>query len=432
MVAQIKTVAELESLLKAPDQLAEYIGQVAVESMGAHMTDTIKAVVDKVAAEQQRKAAVAALSSRSGIHAQAEAVATKAWKAGVGAELARKAYGSDNGGYARFGEYLTDLYAVKAGRGVPERLAKAAFAEGAGTSGGFLVPPEFSSDLKALAIEGAQFRPKATVMPMTSMELRMPYVRDTSHSSSVFGGITANWAPEAGTLVESEATFADVLLRARKLTGYTVASNEILADGAIGLEAFIRQRFPQAITWFEEQAFWNGQGGGEPLGLLNSTALISVTRQQSGHIVFEDLVAMDSQMLPMSQNNYCWFAHPKCKQDLYTMALSVGTGGSAVFLNVFNGGATVAPAATIFGRPLIFTEHLSALGTAGDIVAVDLSYYLIADRQDLAMEASPHVKFTSDQTVWRFIERLDGRPWLDSALTLHDGSFQVSPFVQLQ
>lgn len=433
MVEQIKTVAELEALLKAPDQLHEYIAQVAVASMGESMGDTIKAVVAKVAGESQRKAAIAALPTRSGL-VQASEVAQKAWtnwKGAIDAPVARKAYGSETGDYANVREYLIDLNNVRHQKGVSARLAKAAFAEGSGAAGGFLVPPEFSATLRALALEAAQIRPRATVLPMSSMELRMPYVRDTSHATNVFGGVQAYWAPEAGTLTESEATFAEILLRAHKLTGYTVASNEILADGAIGLEAFIGQRFPQAIKWFEEKAFWTGTGTGEPQGILNAAALIAVARTQANHIVFEDLVNMDSQILPASADSVVWFAHPKCKQDLYTMALSVGTGGSAIFLNAFNGGATVGPPASIFGRPLVFSEHLSTLGTKGDIVAADLSYYLIGDRQDLAMEASTHVKFTSDQTVWRFIERLDGHPWIDSALTLQDGAFTVSPFVTL-
>ena len=45
------------------------------------------------------------------------------------------------------------------------------------------------------------------------------------------------------------------------------------------------------------------------------------------------------------------------------------------------------------------------------------------------MEASPHVKFVNDQTVFRGIQRLDGQPWLDSALTLSDGTTTVSPFI---
>lgn len=436
MVAQIRTVDELEALQKDPVQYASYLTEVIAEKMPGAIESQVESVV-------KRHLAKASLPSMSDL-SETRAVAREAvgdfvkgfrthdsWKKWGKLSPATKEYGGDRaGGYGGLNEWLSEIADVRFGKGFAPRL-KASLAEGQGSTGGFLVPEEYRMQLMALALELAAIRPRAMIMPMTGMTLNMPIIRDTSHATSVFGGVTAYWEPEAGTMTESEPTFSMMRLMAHKLTGYTVASNEVLADAAVALEALISQRFPQAITWFEEKAFWTGIGGGEPLGILNAPATISVSRQTASHIVYEDIVNMDSQILPMSAGNVVWFAHPKCKQDLYTMALSVGTGGGPVFINSFNGGAANTPPATIFGRPLIFTEHLSALGTAGDLVAADLSYYIIGDRQDLAMEASPHVKFTTDQTVYRFVERLDARPWIDSALTLADGSFQVSPFVKL-
>jgi hypothetical protein len=33
--------------------------------------------------------------------------------------------------------------------------------------------------------------------------------------------------------------------------------------------------------------------------------------------------------------------------------------------------------------------------------------------------------------TWRFVQRVDGRPWLENKITLQDGSTTVSPFVVL-
>jgi HK97 family phage major capsid protein len=111
------------------------------------------------------------------------------------------------------------------------------------------------------------------------------------------------------------------------------------------------------------------------------------------------------------------------------MALSVGTGGSAIWLN--NGAE--GPAATILGRPVIFTEKApGTLGTQGDISFVDLGFYLIGDRQVMSAMSSPHYKFGNDLTAYRIIERVDGRPWLQSAVTPQNGGSTLSPFVQLQ
>jgi HK97 family phage major capsid protein len=434
-IPQIKSVAELEALQKDPAQFTQYISEVVSEQMGTVASDAIKSAVERGLAKAKLPGRVAqsdeAVSGTAIAEILGQQKSADKWRTWGKLSPASKSYGSPRGDYHSFGQYLTDLYEARGG-GVASSRLKAAFAEGSGSSGGFLIPEEYRAQLMALALEGARFRPLAMTIPMTSMTLRMPYIRDVSHVSSVFGGVVANWEAEAQTIAESEPTFAQMELMARKLTAYTVVSNEVMADSAIGLEAILQQRFPPAIRFFEERAFWKGKGAGQPLGILNAPATLNVPRTTAGAITYEDIVALDSHILPMSAENVVWFANPSTKSALYTMALSVGTGGGPVFINSFAGGAANTPPATIFGRPLVFTEHLPALGTTGDLVAVDLSYYIIGDRQDLSMEASPHVRFTSDQTVYRWVERLDGRPWLDASLLLEDGSTTVSPFVALQ
>ena len=325
------------------------------------------------------------------------------------------------------GEFLSALQATN--RGVYDARLKA-LNEAEGDQGGFLVPEEFRNTLLSIAIEQSIIRPLATKIPMASNTIRVPYIRDTSHSSSVFGGVRAYWDSEAATATESEPTFAQLQLTAKKLVGYTVISNELLADSAVGLEALLQVQFGNALAYYEDDAFINGDGVGEPLGIKNSSALISVakeTGQAATSIVFQNILKMYSRMLPSSIGRAVWLAHPDTFPQLAQMSLSVGTGGSAVFISNTVGG----PPATIFGRPLILTEKCQSIGTAGDIYFADLSYYMIGDRQSLTAAASPHVKFTTDQTVYRFIQRLDARPWLDSPLTPRNGSNTLSPFVAL-
>ena len=80
---------------------------------------------------------------------------------------------------------------------------------------------------------------------------------------------------------------------------------------------------------------------------------------------------------------------------------------------------------------MIFTEKCQTLGTVGDIFLTDFSYYVIGDRMGFEMSASPHVRFTNDETVYRFVQRVDGKPWIESALTPRQGSNTLSPFVAL-
>jgi len=262
--------------------------------------------------------------------------------------------------------------------------------------------------------------------------MSIPSIRDTSHASTVFGGITAQWINEAGNLSSStnEPTFAQVRLDAKKLTGYTVVSNELLNDSAFALEALLTGLFRDAISYFEDDAFINGSGAGQPLGVLNADALVTVakeTGQAATTIVWENIVKMFSRMMPQSLGRAVWIAHQDTIPELATMSLNVGTGGSAVW----NANGVGALPATLLGRPIIYSEKAQTLGTAGDIYFVDLGQYLIGDRQVLTIDSSPHVKFINDQSVFRFVSRLDGRPWLDSALTPRNGSNTLSPFVNL-
>jgi len=328
------------------------------------------------------------------------------------------------------GEFLEKVHHKNSSYSPDSRLKN--LGEGQGDQGGFLVPEEFRAQLMMLALEQAVVRPRATVIPMSRQTLSMPSIRDTSHASNVFGGVTAAWVPEGGDVssATNEPTFGQVRLDAKKLTAYTVSSNELLTDAAIALEALLMQLFPQALAYFEDDAFIAGVGGGQPVGILQADALVSVakeTGQAATTIVWENVIKMFSRMLPQSMGNAVWVAHNDTIPQLLVMSLAVGTGGAPV---MHTSGA-LAPPTTLLGRPIIYTEKAETLGTAGDLYFVDFSQYLIGDRASMEVASSPHVQFINDRTVWRLIQRVDGRPWLESALTPRNGTSTLSPYINV-
>jgi HK97 family phage major capsid protein len=303
-------------------------------------------------------------------------------------------------------------------------------------AGGFLIPEIMRSELLQLALEDSIVRSRATVIPMSTLRVPIPTVDDTSHVSSLFGGVTFYWAEEAASLTESQATFGKVVLDAKKLTGFFKVPNELLQD-APAFSGWFDTRIPAGLAWSEDVAFMTETGAGTPQGFINSPASVQVAAesgQATKTIVWENIVKMYARMLPTSLKNAVWICAIDTFPELATMALSVGTGGGPVWIGNFAGGQGGAdtPPMSILGRPVIFTEKVPALGTTGDINFVDLSYYLIGDRQAVEVSASEHFLFQNDQTAYRIIERVDGRPWLQSALTPHNGSSNtLSAFVQL-
>lgn len=300
------------------------------------------------------------------------------------------------------------------------------------SDGGFLVPESLRSTLLQISLEKSIVRPRAMVVPMETAKVPFPTIDSTSNASSVFGGMVAYWTEEAGTLQKSNAKFGRVVLDAKKLTGYSIVPNELFADSIISFDAFLSQKWPEAIAFAEDSAFFSGTGVGEPLGFnhAGNTASVSVakeTGQAADTLVWENIVKMYSRMLPTSLMTAVWIAHIDTFPELATMALSVGTGGGPIWLN--NG--VEGPPMSILGRPVIFTEKAETIGDAGDLNFVDLSYYLIGDRQQMQMATSEHVEFDTDQTAVRIIQRADGRPWLQSAITPKKGSNTLSPFVKV-
>jgi HK97 family phage major capsid protein len=301
--------------------------------------------------------------------------------------------------------------------------------------GGFLIPERLRSELLSIALETAIVRPRARVIPMDSLRVPFPTIDDTSHASSVYGGMIGYWTEEGGALTESQASFGRVVLDAKKLTGYSEVPNELFQDAIGSFAALVEQLWPEAIAFFEDDAFINGSGVGEPLGFLNGSAVISVSRVTADLIDWPDVVAMYSRMLPASLQRAVWLCAPDALPEIFTMTQTVenvagseNVGGSAVYIQ--NG--TQGPPMTILGRPLIVSEKIPKLTDPNALTFVDLGYYLLGDRQAMQFETSPHYKFANDQTAVRIIERVDGRPWLSSALTPKNGSSNtLSPFVGL-
>jgi len=304
--------------------------------------------------------------------------------------------------------------------------------EGAGASGGYLVPTEFLAELLKVPETAAIVRPHARKIPMRRRTLTIPMLDTTATPAAYwdlqyFGGVMAYWTEEGVAKTETEPAFKQGELVAHKLAGYTQASDELLADDGIGLQALLLELFRGAITMREDFAFLRGTGTGMPLGILNSAALVTQDRATAGVISFNDLGRMVGKMLPSSYASAFWVVDITALPGLLNM---VDGAGNAMFIPNALGGIQQGIPLTILGRPLLITEKLPTLGTTGDLILADWRYYLIGDRQMTTIAASEHFAFTSDLTTWRFVHRVDGHPWMDAPLYI-DTTNTVSPFVAL-
>jgi HK97 family phage major capsid protein len=318
----------------------------------------------------------------------------------------------------------------------------ASMAERIPSEGGFLVPETLRSEILSLSLENEVMSPEATTIPMDSLRVPIPSIDDTSHTSSVFGGVAAYWTAEGAKLVASAPGFSRVVLEANKLTAFTQIPNELLQDSVTSMDVWFRTFFPLAVGFFRDLAFLVGNGVDQPEGLLNCPGAVRVTPATTAKIVLGDVLNMLVQLWPPSLKRARWVCSPDAFGQLLGMGLVVG--GTAISPPAMLGGmqAIEMPAGLqsdgihfrLLGIPGRVSEKVpfpNASQPDGALTLYDPTAYLIGDRQAMQIASSAEYSFANDEVSYRITQRLDGRGWQRTPLTPANGGSNLSMIVKL-
>jgi HK97 family phage major capsid protein len=353
-------------------------------------------------------------------------------------------------GFQNFGEYLQAVARAGTPRGsyidgrptgeVDRRLYefedKEERATGANVStpsdGGFLVHPQYAQEFLTKVYDVGVLVNRVRRVGLTSNNNSVKFngIDETSRADgSRWGGLRVYWKDEAAQMTSTYPKLKEITLTLNKLTGLYYSTDELIQDaGALG--SYVMQTFPQEFAFKLDEEIYSGDGAGKPLGVLNCNAAVSVaaeTGQAATTLVIENLAKMYMRMWNPGKSRGIWVANQDIIPQLLTMGLAVGTGGGPVFISNVQSG----PVFTIFGRPLVFIEHAETLGTAGDIMFLDLDQYMFIDKGGIQSAQSIHLKFDYNETAFRWIYRCDGQPLWTSALTPYKGTNTVSPYISL-
>lgn len=335
--------------------------------------------------------------------------------------------------FASFGEQLMAAYrAATPGGKVDERLttrAASGLNESTPSDGGFLVQQDFVTELLKRTYETGILASKVKKIPISTNANGMKINaidEDSRANGSRWGGVQTYWEGEADEITASKPKFRQMELSLKKLTGLCYATDELLQDAA-ALEAVIRQAFAEEFGFKIDDAILSGSGEGEPLGILNSGAIVTVAKEasQTDTITVENLIKMWNRLWSRSRANAVWYINQELEPYLYTLKI----GDKPVYIPA--GGLSEKPYGTLFGRPVVPIEQCSAAGEVGDIILADIGQYLLIDKGGIKSASSIHVRFLYDENVFRFIYRVDGKPIWTKPLTPYKGSATVSPFVTL-
>ena len=179
---------------------------------------------------------------------------------------------------------------------------------GSDGSGGYLVPDTFNDTLLEGLTEKNILRQLAHVIP-TTHRMHIP----------VSNGIgDATWVIEGEPWSFNEASFGEVILDAYKLATTIRASDEMLEDGGVDLEIFIRDLYVKRIADAEEMAFIRGDGNGKPLGLIYQAG-VGVMSASEGEICVDDLISLEHSVKQAYRDKAVWLMSDDAYRRLRTI-----------------------------------------------------------------------------------------------------------------
>ena len=296
------------------------------------------------------------------------------------------------------------------------------------SEGGFLVESARADGILERAYEVGSVLSRVARLPVGAGKngVNINAIDETSRAdSSRYGGIVSGWLGQGNTLTSGKPKFRNIELKLRKVGAFLYATDEQL-DDSVNLEAWINRTLPLELTFRTEDAIFNGTGSNQPLGLLNSGALLTVTRSTASRVLSDDVRGMWARMWAPLRRNAVWYVEQSVEAQLEQLSIAIGTAG--VLNHVYRpaGSLPGQTVPTLYGRPVFTVEYGAALGTTGDIVLVNPDEYLLIDKGGVAQAVSIHVAFLTGESVFRFIYRVDGQLSWNSALTPKSGGDTLS------
>ncbi len=278
-----------------------------------------------------------------------------------------------------------------------------------GEDGAFAVPPDVANYIKK-KIDASAELVGLWVLWTTSSE-SYTWFLDEQEPWTNTNGITGQWLDEGQTMNPSSPKLSKIKTELHKYAVAVPATSEILRS-ASQMEQLIRVSTPAHIAEALNGVILRGNGVGKPDGIFNSGVLAVFAKdagQTAATVTRTNVVGVHNRVHPSCRNNpaFRWIANLDVEMQLENM---VGADQRSLYLPGTNPNLADKPYDTLRGRPLIYSPHASALGEVGDLAGIDFSKYLIVMGENMRADFSIHVRFMSDEGVFRFIIHVGGRP----------------------
>lgn len=269
--------------------------------------------------------------------------------------------------------------------------------EGVDTDGGYLVPEEYDDRLIESLEEENIFRGLATIVT-TSGERKINIAASKP---------AAAWIEEGGALSFGDATFDQILLDAHKLHVAIKVTEELLYDNAFKLENYILEQFAKALANAEEDAFLNGTGVGQPLGIFAESGGGEVADTLTAALKADDILTLVGKLKRPYRKNAAFIMNDSIVNQIRKFK--------------DNNGAYIWQPSYQAGEPdklLGYNVYTSAYAPENAIAFGDFRYYNIGDRGARSFKQLNELFAGNGMIGFVAKERVDGKLVLPEAVQI--------------
>ena len=276
--------------------------------------------------------------------------------------------------------------------------------EGIDPQGGYLVPDEYDKRLIDILTEENVMRTLGTNIT-TSGEHKINIAATKP---------AAAWIEEGGTLTFGDATFDQIILDAHKLHVAIKVTEELLYDNAFNLENYILTQFGKALSNAEEDAFINGTGVSQPLGILAETggAQVGVTSASSTKVTADEIINLVYSLKRPYRKNAVFLANDVCIAELRKLKDNNGQ-------YLWQPSLQAGEPDRVLGYKVYTSPYFPVPTAGGTAVAFgDFSYYNIGDRGTRSFAELKELFAGNGMIGFVAKERVDGKLVLPEAVKL--------------
>lgn len=266
--------------------------------------------------------------------------------------------------------------------------------------GGYTVPTVLLNNVIKALNETNNIRQLGTVLT-TASTTNIP----TQASKPTFSLISEN-----GAYPTVDTTFGIKTIKAYKVGGTMLASDELLNDSGIDIASYIQGLMVSGIGDFEEDKFVNGSGTDDFQGLAKAT--VGITSASPTALTSDEILDMHYSVAAKYRPKASWLVSDAFEKSV--MKLKDTTGRYIWQMGLAQGAPN-----TLNGRPVYNSAYLGGM-VANAVPAVfgDLSYFTIADRGTMTMKRLNELYSGTGQVGFQVSKRGDSRITLDEAIKI--------------